>query len=72
VGKRDEKTDLAGDEEEVAEQGSVLLLRARQLRDGLARDHEHVDGRLRVDVVEDDALVVLVDKLHGDLLRRGR
>ena len=52
---------LRRDQVQMAEQLAVLRLDVRVGRDDLARDDEDVDRRLRVDVVEGDAVVVLVD-----------
>ena len=57
-----------GDHVEVAEQVSVRLGDIGMRRDHLvARDDEHVNRRLRVDVAERQAAVVLVHDVRGDL-----
>src|SRR5262249_6120116 len=53
---------------QVADQLAVVLGQLVVGGDHLARDDQHVNGSLRVDVVEGDAAVVLVDDLCRDLL----
>lgn len=55
-----------GDQQQVSEQLLVLLLRARQLGDRLAGKYQQMDRRLGIDVLEHDALFVLVDEATGD------
>ena len=59
--------DLAGDEEEVAEDGLVGGGGFADAWYQLFGDDEQVDGGLRLDVVEDDAVFVLVLEARGDL-----
>ena len=51
---------------EPAQQGDVGVRRVREARHVLLRDDQHVRRRLRVDVLDDDGIVVLVDHLSGD------
>jgi len=60
---------LLGDEEEVAEECLVLLwVGLGELGNGFPGDDQDVNWRLRVDVVEGDTVVILVNDLGGDLL----
>ena len=52
---------LGRDEMQMAEQFAVFRRNVRVGRDDLARDDEDVDRRLRIDVMEGEALVVFVD-----------
>ena len=56
--------DLADREQQVAEQRLVLRLRVREPRDLLLGDDEDMDRRLRVDVLEGEAQLVLVDDVR--------
>ena len=56
----------AGGEQQVTEQRLVIGRSGADAGDDLFRDDEEVGGRLRRDVVEDDAEVVLVLDLGGD------
>ncbi len=58
--------ELAGDDEEVTELRFIGRRGFADARDGLFRDDEEVDGRLWLDVVDDDAAVVFVFDLRGD------
>lgn len=51
---------LAGDREQVAEQGVVRGSRLAKPRDDLLRDDQEVHGSLRTDVMDRDAAIVLV------------
>jgi hypothetical protein len=67
----------SGGEEEVAEHGLVLGARRAHARDGHLGDDEQVDRGLRLDVVDSDAVLVLVfdpcRNLAGDdALKKGR
>ena len=53
--------DLGRGPEEVAQQRLIALISIRERIDVLARHHEHVDRRLRVNVREGIAELVLVD-----------
>lgn len=57
---------LAGDGEHMAEDGFVSWSGFSDARDNFLRDDEQVHRRLRLDVVEDEALIVLVFDLGGD------
>ena len=57
--------DLAGDEEQVAEDRLIFRGGFADARDRFFGDDEQVDRRLRLDVVEDDAAVVLVFDAAG-------
>ena len=52
--------DRAGGEQEMAEEGLVGGVGLADAWDGLLRDDEQVDGRGGLDVVDDDAMFVLV------------
>lgn len=56
----------AGGEQEVAKERLVIGRGGADARDDLFRDDEEVRGRLRRDVVKDDAEVVFVLDLGGD------
>lgn len=56
----------AGDEQEVAEEGLVGVGGLANARDGLLWNNEQMDGRLRLDVVQDDTERVLVFDPRGD------
>src|SRR5882757_5412917 len=58
--------DHAGGEDEMAEDGLVGGRGFLDAWDDFFRNDEQVDGRLRLDVVEDDAVLVLVFDLGGD------
>jgi hypothetical protein len=55
-----------GDVNEVAEHGFVGGRRFRHARDWFLRDDEQVNGRLRLEVMENDAVFVLVLDLRGN------
>ncbi|GMF15725.1 unnamed protein product [Phytophthora lilii] len=61
--------DQLGGVKQVAQDGLVALLGVRELREAVALlgDEQDVHGRLRVHVVEGQALLVLVRDLGGDL-----
>ena len=59
--------DLGCDDEEVAKQLGVSGSSLADARDELARDHEDVGGRLRSDIVEGHAMLVLIDDPGGNL-----
>jgi len=59
----------AGDEEEMAEDGLILGLGLANPGYHLFGDNQKVDGRLRLDVVKDDAVFVLVFDAGRDLAR---
>lgn len=54
--------DRGGGEQEVAEEGLVGGVGFSHARDGLARDHEDVNGCLWGNVAESDAMLILVDE----------
>ena len=56
-----------GDVEEVAKHGFIGGGGFGDARDGALGDDEEVDGRLGLDVVEDDTEVVFVFEVGGDL-----
>ena len=58
------------DAHQVAHCRFIFLRDGAERFDVLARDHEHVDGRLRIGVAESDTLVVLVDGLGRNLTAR--
>lgn len=60
--------DLRGSQQQVAEHGLIFVGGFGDPWDGLARHHQVVDRCLRRDVLEADAVVVLVQDLGGDLL----
>lgn len=47
---------FAANQQQVAKQGRIVIGGQRELRDRLARNHEEMDRRLRVDVMEGDTL----------------
>ena len=57
---------FAGDEEEMAEEGGILLVSFPHARNRFSRHNEQVDGGLRVDVADDNATFVLVDEVPGN------
>ena len=57
----------ASDKQQVAEHGLVVRLRIAYARDPFFWDDEQVHGRLRLDVVQDDAVFVLMFELCGNL-----
>ena len=57
----------SGDLQKVAEEGGVFAGGEGDAGDGLAGDDEEVDGGLRGDVAEGDALVVFMDDVGGNL-----
>jgi hypothetical protein len=59
---------LGGHHVQMTEQLTVFRLDVGVGGNDLARDDEHVYGRLRIDVVEGDAVFVLVDDAGGDFL----
>src|SRR5438874_786518 len=59
--------DLAGNGDELPEQRLVLRPRLRDRRDVLARDHQHVHRRLRVEVSKGDRLLIAVHDVGRDL-----
>ena len=58
---------LAGDEQQVSEGGLIGGSGLGHARDQFFRDNEEMNGRLRLDVVQHDAVFVLVLDLCGDL-----
>ena len=52
--------ELTGHKKEVAQRGLISRCRRFNTRDDFFRNDEQVDGRLRLDVVNNDALLVLV------------
>src|SRR5690606_35799816 len=56
-----------GHQQQVAEQGLVLLSGITEFRDWLIRDPQAVDRRLRVDVADRQRMLVFVDDIGGDL-----
>jgi hypothetical protein len=56
----------SGRSKQVAEKSGVIFAGVSERCDVLARDHEKVGGRLRVDVRERDTLVVLEQELGRD------
>ena len=57
---------FSSDEEEVAEGSLVLGYGFTDPGNELLRDDEQMDGRLRIDVPEDDAMAVVVENVRGD------
>ena len=58
--------DLRRDQMEMAQQGTVFdggVFNRSQVR---ARNNQHVNGRLRIDIREGVALLILVDGLRGN------
>ncbi len=58
---------LARRQHEVAEQFLVRGLGIHQARDTLLGNHQHVHRRLGVDVVDGDAVLILIDEFAGNL-----
>lgn len=61
--------DGAGDEEEMAEDCLIVGRGFADARYHLFGDDQEMDGRLWLDVVEDDAVFILVLELGGDFAR---
>ena len=61
--------ELGNDLEDVRDDGAVLFVHARDRCDVRLRDHKKVHRRLRRDVVEGIAEVVLVDLVRRDVAR---
>ena len=57
----------SSDTEQMPQQGFVPLRCVVERLNVFQRDHEHMSGRLRVDVANDDAAIVLMDKLCGNV-----
>src|SRR5882762_8305780 len=53
--------------EQMPQQGFVPLRCVVERLNVFQRDHQHMSGRLRVDVANDDAAIVLMDKLCGNV-----
>ena len=66
-GKVELLCDEVRDEEEVTEDGFIGGGRLGDARNQFLGDDQQVDGGLRLDVVEDDAKVVFMFDLGGDL-----
>ncbi len=66
VGEAFRARNISRRNEQVAEQGSVITGAVGERRDVLARHHEEVRGRLRVNVGERNAFLVLVNELRGN------
>src|SRR5690348_2935383 len=61
--------ELAGDHHQVAEQCLILGRGVAQARNRLARNHQQMHRRARIDVLDGDAELVLVHERAGDLAR---
>ncbi len=62
--------DVAHQERQAAEERRVGVGGVRVRRDVGTRDHQHMHGSLRMDVVERDGDVVLGDELRGEFAAR--
>lgn len=60
--------DLGCFQKEMAQHRVILGCGLRNSRDGFARHDQHMDRRLRIDILERHHLVVLVNNRRGDLL----
>ncbi len=69
LGQLELASDGAGDEQEMAEDGLILGLGFADARYHFFGDNQEVNGRLRLDVVENDAVLILVFDAGGDLAR---
>ena len=58
--------DFTGHEEQMPEEGCVLLVRFADTRDWLSWYYQKVDGSLRINVAQHDALIVLMNEVPGD------
>jgi hypothetical protein len=61
--------DARGDAQEMAEQSFIPLRSFVQRFDVIVRDDEHMHGRLRIDVAQGDASLVLVNNVGSNLAR---
>ncbi len=59
--------DIASDQEEVPHEGEILRLQLIERWNRFPRDHQQMDRRTRVDIANNDALVILVHEVPGDL-----
>lgn len=59
--------ELRGDDEQVADEFGIVRFEVGEGDDLPFGNHQQVRGRLRIDVAEGDAAVVLVDDVGGDL-----
>ena len=66
LGQLETGGELTRCEEQVTEQGLVAGLSQTEPIDAALRNHEHMHRRLRIDVMNGDALVVLVLDAGGD------
>ncbi len=66
VGELEFFCDQLGDVDEVAEDVFVVRSRLGHARNGPLRNDEQMNRRLRLDVVEDDAVFILVLDFRGD------
>ena len=53
---------------QVAQQVAIRLGRSVVRRNHLARDDQHVDRRLGIDITEGQAAIIFVDNVGGNLL----
>jgi hypothetical protein len=58
--------DFTGHEEQVPEEGCVLLVCFTDPRNWLSGNYQKVDGSLRIYVAQHDALIVLMNEVPGD------
>jgi len=58
--------DIAGDEQEMSEHGLVFSGCFRDSRNHFFRDNQQVNGCLRLDIMQRDAVLVLVFDSRGD------
>ena len=56
-------------DEDVRDERLVLLPEREHALDVPLRDHEHMHGRLRLEIIERDALVILIDEGRRNLFR---
>jgi hypothetical protein len=61
--------DAGGDAQQVSERSLIFLRSIVKRVDVLARDDQHMNGRLRVEIAKGDAQFVLVDDIGGKLAR---
>ena len=59
--------DLSGDQQQVAEDGLIVGARLADSGNHLLRNDQQVHGRLRLNVVQDDAVLVLMLDSRGDV-----
>jgi len=66
VGQAERTGQLRRHQHQMAEEVGVIVHDVGQRRNRPLRDHQHVDGRLRGDVVEGEAAVIVVDDSGRD------